>query len=66
MSANRLEIEIKETIASTRIPEENEVFDKPEAKLYAEGCDYPESSDYAIVAEEIAALFGNDGKINGR
>lgn len=54
------------TVIGDRIPENSEIFPPDEAKIYAEGCDYPESADYTIVAVEIAVLFGNDGKINGR
>lgn len=48
-----------------RIPEKNEIFPPDEAKIYAEGCDFPETSDYAIVAAEIALEFGEKGRISG-
>lgn len=48
-----------------RVPEKVEMFEEAEAKTYAEGCDFPETSDYAIVAAEIAQAFGQNGKLSG-
>ncbi len=48
-----------------RVPERAEIFPPREAEVYANGCDFPETSDYAIVAAEIAFAFGNQGKISG-
>ncbi|MEK7587853.1 MAG: class I SAM-dependent methyltransferase, partial [Patescibacteria group bacterium] len=42
-----------------------EIFDAPEARTYIDGCDFPQTSDYAIVASEIAREFGNSGRISG-
>ncbi len=48
-----------------RVPEKVEMFDDIEAKTYADGCDFPETSDYAIVAAEIVKAFGQNGKLSG-
>ena len=50
---------------STRVPEACEIFDTPEAQTYIEGCDFPATSDYAIVAAEIGQLFGHSDDITG-
>ncbi len=50
---------------SARVPEACEIFDAPEAQTYIEGCDFPATSDYAIVAAEITHLFGNSDNITG-
>lgn len=50
---------------SARIPEKTEIFPPDEAEIYAHGCDFPETSDYVIVAAEIALAFGNQGRITG-
>jgi len=59
------EINITRTIVDTRVPEVCEIFDMPEAQSYIEGCDFPATSDYAIVAAEITQLFGNSDTITG-
>lgn len=51
--------------SSVRIPERVEIFDPSEAITYIEGCDFPRTSDYAIVAAEIAREFGDGFGING-
>lgn len=56
---------LKRPNIGVRIPEKAEIFPPDEARVYAEGCDFPETSDYAIVAAEIAILFGNRGRISG-
>lgn len=56
---------LKKVDPGARVPERVEIFEPVEAMTYAEGCDFPETSDYAIVAAEIALEFGNDGKIAG-
>lgn len=48
---------------TVRIPEKSEIFPPDEAKLYADGCDFPETSDYVIVAAEIDFLFDVSGHI---
>jgi SAM-dependent methyltransferase len=48
-----------------RVPERTEIFAPKEAMTYIEGCDFPETSDYAIVAAEIALAFGNRDRISG-
>ena len=45
---------------SIRVPEKSEMFDATEAKLYIDGCDYPESADDLLLALEIQSLFGYD------
>lgn len=47
-----------------RIPESTEIFETKEAWEYLL-CDFPKTSDYAIVAAEIALEFGRNGRING-
>lgn len=47
---------------SQRIPEESEVFDVNDALTYIKGCDYPETSDYAIPATVIDRKIGVRGK----
>lgn len=51
---------------SKRIPEPLEIFNPSEALTYIRGCDFKDSSDYAIVAAEIGLAFGNSGKIHGQ
>jgi len=58
-------IDLKKVDPGVRIPERVEIFEPLEAMKYAEGCDFPETSDYAIVAAEIALEFGKDGRISG-
>ncbi len=50
---------------STRVPERAEIFGTEDANTYIEGCDFPQTSDYAIVAAEIALSFGEGGRIAG-
>lgn len=47
---------------SIRVLEPSEIFDPKEALTYIEGCDYPETSDYAIVAERLNQMFRIGGK----
>ena len=49
-----------------RKPERSEMFDSKDSRTYIDGCDYPESSDYAIVAAEIARAFGKGGRLSSR
>lgn len=48
-----------------RVPEKSEIFRAKDAKKYIAGCDFPETSDYSIVAEEILQLFGMGGRLSG-
>lgn len=48
-----------------RIPEKSEIFPTEEAKKYIAGCDFPETSDYSIVAAEIVQEFGIGDKLSG-
>lgn len=43
---------------SVRIPERSELFDEEEARIYIEGCDYPESVDDFLLALEVRNMFG--------
>ncbi len=56
---------LKRVDSGLRVPEACEIFDTPEAQTYIEGCDFPTTSDYAIVAAEIAQLFDNSDNITG-
>ena len=56
---------LKKNNSTVRIPERVEIFDPREAITYIEGCDFPQTSDYAIVAAEIALGFGDGIGING-
>ncbi len=49
-----------------RIPESSEIFNPDEALTYIRGCDFKATSDYAIVAAEIALAFGNTDKVRGQ
>lgn len=55
----------KKVNPGARVPERAEIFGTGDANTYIEGCDFPLTSDYAIVAAEIALAFGNDGRIAG-
>lgn len=55
----------KKVNPGARVPERVEIFEPVEARTYIEGCDFPETSDYAIVAAEITHEFGTDGNIAG-
>lgn len=52
-------------VVGRRVPEGVEIFLPFEAQTYINGCDFPKTSDYAIVAAEIALMFGQQGKITG-
>jgi ubiquinone/menaquinone biosynthesis C-methylase UbiE len=45
-----------------RIVEEKELVDGMDAVLYNTACDYPETSDYGILAEKLASEIGLQGK----
>lgn len=45
-----------------RVLEPSEMFNEAEAKLYIEGCDFPETSDYIIPAVWLDNEFGVRGK----
>lgn len=52
-------------VPGDRVPERVEIFEPMEANTYIEGCDFPRTSDYAIVAAEVALEFGDGAGING-
>lgn len=56
---------LKKVDFSVRVPEKAEIFNANDASTYIEGCDFLKTSDYAIVAAEIALEFGKEGKITG-
>lgn len=56
---------LKKVNPGVRVPEKSEIFDTGDANTYIEGCDFPLTSDYAIVAAEIALEFGDGILING-
>ncbi len=58
-------VDLPVQVAKPRVPERAEIFPPREAEVYANGCDFPETSDYAIVAAEIAFAFGNHDRISG-
>ncbi len=47
---------------SRRVVEKHELVDGKDAESYNAACDYPETSDYGILAEELAEKFGLEGK----
>ena len=49
-----------------RVPEKSEMFDVHDAKTYIAGCDFPQTSDYVIVAAEIAQTCGRRGRLSGQ
>lgn len=51
---------------SIRLPEKSEIFNEEDALTYICGCDYEETSDYKILAEEIAHQLGNKGRLHGQ
>lgn len=52
------------TSIEQRRPEKSEMFNHRDARAYL-GCDDPKTSDYVIVAEEIARRFGKRGHLTG-
>lgn len=51
---------------SVRVPERSEMFDARDSSTYIHGCDYPKTSDYAIVAAEAVLAFGAQGRLCGQ
>jgi len=49
-----------------RVPEKSEMFDAHDARTYIAGCDFPQTSDYIIVAAEITHVFGLRGRLSGQ